>query len=102
MTTTTCIRGMSRQQIETLGIVYVGRPMPQQGLRGHLLANPFKVGRDGVAGECVEKFRIHLMARPDLIEIAKGLKGRVLGCWCDQAGACHAKVIASVADDAAV
>lgn len=98
MTRTACIRGMTRQQIEAAGIVYVGRANPRYGLRGHPLANPFKVGRDGAVGECVEKFRAYLLARPDLVAVAKTLRGKTLGCFCDQMGDCHAKVIAEVAD----
>jgi hypothetical protein len=98
MTTTVCIRGMSREEIEAAGIVYVGRPNPRRGLRGHALANPFKVGRDGQAGECVDRFRAYLLSRPDLCKVAKWLRGRVLGCWCEAGTPCHAKVIAEVAD----
>ncbi|MFG3158098.1 DUF4326 domain-containing protein [Streptomyces sp. NPDC048219] len=82
-------------------VVYVGRPMYQGGwkLHGHVLANPFKVGRHGNAAAVVEKYRAWLDERPELVarELPK-LRGRRLGCWCPEGAPCHARVLAERAD----
>jgi Domain of unknown function (DUF4326) len=38
--------------------------------------------------------------RPDLLALLPGLRGRWLGCWCVPE-ACHAEVIAALADSGA-
>ncbi|MER5511531.1 DUF1643 domain-containing protein [Streptomyces sp. NPDC002766] len=82
-------------------VVYVGRPMYQGGwrLHGHVLANPFKVGKHGDAAAVVEKYRAWLAERPQLLarELPK-LRGRRLGCWCSDGQPCHARVLAELAD----
>ncbi|WP_433573972.1 DUF4326 domain-containing protein [Streptomyces sp. CA-251247] len=89
---------------EYADVVYVGRPMFQGGwkLHGHILANPFKVGRHGDAAAVVEKYRAWLAARPELVarELPK-LRGRRLGCWCADNAPCHARVLAELADQEA-
>ncbi|MFD5234315.1 DUF4326 domain-containing protein [Streptomyces qaidamensis] len=84
-------------------VVYVGRPMFQGGwrLHGHVLANPFKVGKHGDAAAVIEKYRAWLAERPKLVarELPK-LRGRRLGCWCGPEQPCHARVLAELADQA--
>lgn len=86
---------------EFADVVYVGRPMFQGGwrLHGHVLANPFKVGKHGAAAAVVEKYRAWLAERPQLVarELPK-LRGRRLGCWCGPGQPCHARVLAELAD----
>lgn len=98
MTKTVCIRGMSKAEIEAAGIVYIGRPCPRRGLRGHKLANPYVIGRDGTREEVIANYRAYLLASPDLLMIVETLRGGTLGCFCDQSEDCHAKVVADVAD----
>lgn len=80
-------------------VVYVGRAMHRGGwhLAASPLANPFHLGRDGSRVEIVAKYRDYLLARPDLLELVRELRGRRLGCWCVPE-ACHAEVIAELAD----
>ncbi|MDT0478039.1 DUF4326 domain-containing protein [Streptomyces sp. DSM 41014] len=86
---------------EFADVVYVGRPMFQGGwrLHGHVLANPFKVGKHGDAAAVVERYRAWLQERPQLVarELPK-LRGRRLGCWCAEGQPCHARVLAELAD----
>ncbi|MGR3939065.1 DUF4326 domain-containing protein [Streptomyces sp. BRA346] len=102
-TTVVCLKGRKGDPaIED--VVYVGRPMYQGGwsLHGHVLANPFKVGKHGDAAEVVERYRGWLAERPELVarELPK-LRGRRLGCWCPEGQPCHARVLAELADQEA-
>jgi hypothetical protein len=80
-------------------VVYVGRAQHRGGwhLPASPLANPFRPGRDGTRDQVVERYRQYLLARPELLALLPGLRGRRLGCWCLPA-ACHAEVIAELAD----
>ena len=57
--------------------------------------NPYVIG-DGPGKcsleECLRKYRQHIIDSGLLVEI-KELKGKTLGCFCDQKGPCHAKVL---------
>ncbi|MGO4417185.1 DUF4326 domain-containing protein [Streptomyces sp. MCAF7] len=103
-TTVVCLKGR-RDDPEIRDVVYVGRPMYQGGwhLAGHLLANPFKVGKHGTAEEVVAKYRVWLDQHRDLVarELPR-LKGQRLGCWCPEGEPCHARVLAELADAAEV
>ena len=60
--------------------------------------NPFRIGVDGDREAVIEKFRVNLRAHPALVaRIRRELKGALLECWCAPE-ACHADVIAAVAD----
>jgi GNAT superfamily N-acetyltransferase len=81
-------------------VVYVGRAMYRGGWRlgASPLANPYRVGRDGSRGEVVARYRDYLLGRPDLLALLPELRGRRIGCWCAPQ-ACHADVIAELAED---
>ncbi|MFJ8351285.1 DUF4326 domain-containing protein [Streptomyces sp. NPDC094153] len=101
-TTVVCLKGR-RDDPGIKDVVYVGRPMYQGGwrLKGHLLANPFVVGKHGDAETVVDKYRRWLDQHADLVarEMPK-LKGQRLGCWCPEGEPCHARVLAELADAA--
>ena len=80
-------------------VVYVGRPMHRGGwmLTGSPLAGPYRPGPDGTRQEVLDKYREHLLGRPDLLALLPALRGRRLGCWCVPEP-CHAQVIAELAD----
>lgn len=64
--------------------------------------NPFVVGRDGSAAECVERYR-NLIAgnswtHPNRNEIVNELRGRDLACWCPLGAPCHADVLLEIAN----
>ena len=63
--------------------------------------NPYHVGRDGDAVECVRKFRHHvevlattLAGQLNLAEI----RGKNLACWCKLGDPCHADVLLELAN----
>lgn len=67
--------------------------------KGSKFANPYKVGtKEGeyTLEESIKLYRNHLETK-GLIEKAKmELQGKNLGCFCDQKGPCHAKVLVEV------
>jgi hypothetical protein len=80
-------------------VVYVGRAMHRGGwhLDGSPLASPYRPGPDGTREDVIQKYRVHLLSRPDLLALLPALRGRRLGCWCVPER-CHAEVIAELAD----
>jgi hypothetical protein len=80
--------------------VYVGRcckrggwDLPQSPYR-----NPFTVTTYGFDG-ALERYRLHLVSRPDLVERARAeLTGRVLCCFCTDLSRCHCAVLAEACD----
>lgn len=76
-----------------------GRPMHRGGrhLPGSPLAGPYRPGPDGTREEVLDKYREHLLGRPDLLALPPALRGRRLGCWCVPEP-CHAQVVAELAD----
>jgi hypothetical protein len=79
--------------------------------------NPFLVGRDGTAAECVRRFELLLSGLVDLrnVEVAKrqseflrawgettpllSLRGKNLACWCHLDKPCHADVLLLLANE---
>lgn len=71
--------------------VYVGRPTRY--------GNPFLVGRQGDASECVRAYRSWLRTMPVLTADAKReLRGKNLACWCAIGQPCHADVLLELAN----
>lgn len=70
--------------------VYVGRPSKW--------GNPYQIGPDGTREQVIAKFRAYLDRNVVLkAQAHRELKGKVLGCWCHPL-ACHADVLAEVAN----
>lgn len=71
--------------------VYIGRPS--------VWGNPYEIGKDGNRQEIIEKYKLYLESRPDLIEKAKQeLKGKNLVCWCSPLP-CHGDILIKVANE---
>lgn len=71
--------------------VFIGRPT--------CWGNPFHIGKDGTKEEVVEKYKKYILANKELFERAQNeLKGKVLGCYCNQTTPCHGKVLADIAN----
>ena len=70
--------------------VYIGRPSKW--------GNPFKSGRDGTLEEVLEKYRQHILSRPDLLAALHEIKGKVLGCWC-KPKPCHGDILVELAEE---
>ena len=89
------------------GAVVVSRPTPW--------GNPFKVGVDGPAAECVFLYRALLAGyvvvtchagvaeQIAAAEYARGhiaeLRGKAVACWCRPGAPCHGDVLLEVAND---
>lgn len=75
--------------------VYVGRPSKW--------GNPFRVGIEGDAEQCVEKYRalvaINRWAFPNRNDIKRELRGKNLVCWCPLDQPCHADVLLRIANE---
>lgn len=92
------------------GAVYVGRGSPW--------GNPFVVGRDGTAAECVQLYAallgglICISAKAGAIEQRavldharahlQDLRGRDLACWCRPGAPCHADLLLDLANGPAL
>jgi hypothetical protein len=82
------------------GLVYVGRRLTMGGwnLPAHPLANPYTLKEHGTPEAAVAAYIRHLLDRPDLLDQAAELRGKVLACWCTPA-ICHAHALAIYADN---
>lgn len=64
--------------------------------------NPFVVGIDGAAAECVEKFAMdiyHPNGRVGFeVDDVATLRGKNLACWCKLGAPCHADVLLDLAN----
>ncbi len=64
--------------------------------------NPFVVGVDGTAAECVEKFAMdiyHQNGRVGFeVDDVAALRGKNLACWCKLGAPCHADVLLNLAN----
>lgn len=73
------------------GAIYVGR--------GSRWGNPFRIGVDGDASECVYRYAQYLRGRSDLLAQLSTLRGRSLACWCPLDQPCHADVLLALANE---
>ncbi|MGW6918567.1 DUF4326 domain-containing protein [Kitasatospora sp. NPDC054939] len=80
-------------------VVYVGRAVHRGGwhLDASPLHCPFRPGPDLTRTAMLAEYRAYLLARPELLALVPGLRGRRLGCWCAPLP-CHADVLAELAD----
>ena len=76
--------------------------------RPSVFGNPFVVGVDGDAAECVRKFRKHVTSgKSHRLPYAKGhrfgwqtyLRGKDVGCWCELSEICHGDVLLELANE---
>jgi hypothetical protein len=87
--------------------VYIGRPRAGQPWN---FGNPFRVGRDGPTGHCIEKFRRWIehndpqgcqdatpSRRQWILDNLHTLQGKRLGCFCSPRP-CHGDVLADLAN----
>jgi hypothetical protein len=80
--------------------------------RGTRWGNPFVVGRDGTASECIRKYKEELFpyrhnggtmdelftSVANLEEIQDTLRGKDLACWCSLDEPCHADLLLVIAN----
>lgn len=78
--------------------VYIGRPSKW--------GNPYS-RKPGLArykvttkAEAINKHREWVLSQPDMIEkIRHELRGKILGCWCDNPNACHGFILWKIANN---
>jgi hypothetical protein len=112
------VRGMKPELVAELGIVYCGRKHRSRDALAngkliyddHPLNNPYRLPprrtpTEAEKIECMRLYRQHLHGSPELMTIARQLRGSRLGCWCgewDGLGEpnllCHCVEIARVAE----
>lgn len=69
--------------------------------RPSMWGNPFKVGRDGTAQECVDKYQQNIgLLTYSIVQslIVQRLRGKNLACWCPLDKPCHADVLLEIAN----
>jgi hypothetical protein len=66
--------------------------------RPHHWGNPYVVGKDGNAAECVQKFRKLIMSALWLSPSLAELRGKNLACFCKLNRPCHADVLLELAN----
>jgi hypothetical protein len=78
--------------------VYIGRPSKW--------GNPYsrKIGlakyKVATKAEAINKHREWVLSQPEFIKKIKAeLRGKILGCWCNNPNACHGKVLWEIAND---
>jgi len=69
--------------------IYIGRPSKW--------GNPFIIGKDGDREEVIEKYKIWLVYKSNLLSEIGELKRKKLGCFC-KPEACHGDVLAAFAN----
>jgi hypothetical protein len=74
--------------------VYIGRDMPEHGIRGSKWGNPFIIldESDGERERVIDAYRDWIVAQPDLMGSLEELRGKRLGCWCAPRH-CHGDVL---------
>lgn len=84
--------------------LYVGRP-GRIFINGEIFhyagskwANPYKLTEYSI-DESLELYKAHLKNKNLLAQLGE-LLGKTLGCFCDQNGKCHAKVLAELCNNA--
>ncbi len=64
--------------------------------------NPYRVGRDGTAAECKDKYRRliegNIWNTPNRLDVQKDLRGKNLMCWCPLNTPCHRDVLLEIAN----
>lgn len=72
--------------------VYIGRNMEfyVPGAKKSKWCNPFSVTRYGL-DECLRLYRTYITQNDELMQSLHELKGKTLGCWCDDK--CHGHVL---------
>jgi len=70
--------------------IYIGRPSKW--------GNPYRIGVDGTREEVIEKYKVFIRNRPDLLGSLEELRGKRLGCFCAPL-ACHGDVLVEILEE---
>lgn len=74
--------------------VYIGRDVPEHGIRGSKWGNPCVMAdeSDAERERAVAAYREWVVTQPDLMSSLEELRGLRLGCWCAPKR-CHGDVL---------
>ncbi len=74
--------------------VYIGREVPDQGIRASKWGNPFVMvdESDTERERAIAAYREWVVKQPELMGSLEELRGRRLGCWCAPKR-CHGDVL---------
>ena len=74
--------------------VYIGRDVPERGIRGSKWGNPFIMLDEGDAERerVIDAYRDWIVTQPELMSSLEELRGKRLGCWCAPRR-CHGEVL---------
>jgi hypothetical protein len=84
------------------GRVFITQPDKSKEIftySGNKFANIYKVDKDGIVEEVCKKYRDYILHTPELLNSLVELKGKTLGCFCNQEGSCHAKILKALVDE---
>ncbi len=77
--------------------IYIGRPS--------IFGNPFSNKDNTLAKykvdtveEAVAKYKEWVVTQPEIMELIPTLKGKVLGCWCNDLTKCHGSILIKLAE----
>lgn len=97
-TLVTHMRDAKRHREAGQRVVYIGRANAFLGEQQHPLANPYVIKEGRTREAALKLYCAYINERPDLLKLAKSLRGYVLGCWCAPQP-CHADIVAAIADN---
>jgi hypothetical protein len=84
------------------GRVFITQPDKSKEIfvySGSKFANIYKIDKDGTVEEVCKKYRDYILNTPELLNSLIELKGKNLGCFCNQDNECHAKILKSLIDE---
>ena len=82
-------------------------PNTRSVARPSIYGNPYRVGRDGTAAECVARYRADIEAvlggdiglhKAVILTLLRDIRGKNLACWCKPGAPCHADVLLDLAN----
>lgn len=74
--------------------VYIGREVPERGIRGSKWGNPFIMAdeSDAERERAIAAYSDWITSQPELMSSLEELRGKRLGCWCAPSR-CHGDVL---------
>jgi predicted NAD-dependent protein-ADP-ribosyltransferase YbiA (DUF1768 family) len=77
--------------------VYIGRYNKAGEFPESIWKNPYIIGVHGDREFCIEKYKLYLNTRPDLLRRLGDLKNKTLGCWCVPEK-CHGEILIKLSE----
>ena len=68
--------------------VFIGRP--------EKWSNPFPIRKDRTREESLRLFEKWIRNKPELLKDIGELRGKILGCWCEESEECHGDILIKI------